>query len=276
MFTKTTGLFIVPTWLAAMSWLFAHDVWPLFAARDLPRLQPSAWLREEGRRAQFEIHHKGIHIGTLWTEHRVGENVVSREDLIWLEQPTFLRESLRVRVSSTFSPEGLLDEFTFRFETGTAREFTLHGERFPSDFSFELTSGPIGKAFKVPLVDGGLISGAFTPFGDLGELHVGQTWKMQVFNPITGLTGVGKKFTSVLVEVTGEENIVGPDGVVKCFVVEASGAKAWLDENGAVILQEVEVPLMGTIRISRALEFDEAMRNEIDRRTLEDYLEPLP
>lgn len=267
MFTRTTGLLIAPAWLAAMGWLVAHDVWPTLTALDPPPLRVSHLPGNNESRAQFTISGDLGEVGTVWTTYRINETAIRRDDLIWIERLPVEITPLRVTVSSDYTVEGVLDEFTLRLETQEA-DLTLHGERFPSDFSFTFASGPIDKAFKVPLSSGGLFTGAFNPFSELGNLQVGKKWRMQVVNPVALLTGVGNRFIPLLVEVTGEERIATPEGVKNCLVVESPSAKAWVDAEGGVQVQEVVLPVVGRLRIVREVGFDEVERVKARRASL--------
>jgi hypothetical protein len=261
LFTRTTGLVIVPLWLAAVAWLVAHDVWPSLTALPAPPLLINDWLRTEGLRSSYVIEDEFGSIGTVWSEYFVDQESIRREDVIWIRRLSVLPPPLRITVSSVYTGGGELDELTIRAES-TGAEMKLHGERFHSDFSFVFESGPIEKAFKVPLTDGRMISGAFHPFGGLANLQVGQRWRMQVVNPIAYLTGFGSRFIPLLVEVTGEERIDTPLGQRNCLILESDRAKAWVDARGAVIKQEMSLPVLGTLRILRQNEFDETARAE--------------
>lgn len=267
MFTRTTGLLIVPAWLAAMSWLIAHDVWPTLTALDPPPLRILHRQGNNESRAQFTISDDLGKVGTVWTTYQIDETAIRRDDLIWVERLPVEITPLRVTVSSDYTVEGVLDEFTLRLETEEA-DLKLHGERFPSDFSFTFESGPIDKAFKIPLSSGGLFTGAFNPFSELGNLQVGTKWRMQVVNPVALLTGVGNRFIPLLVEVTGEERIATPGGVKNCMVVESPSAKAWVDADGRVQVQEVTLPVVGSMRIVREAGFDEVERVKTRRASL--------
>lgn len=257
----------MPAWLAAMGWLVAHDVWPTWTALDPPPLRVSHRPGNNESRAQFTISGQLGKMGTVWTTYRIDETAIRREDLIWIERLPVEITPLRVTVNSDYTVGGVLDEFTLRLETEEA-DLKLHGERFPSDFSFTFESGPIEKAFKVPLSSGGLFTGAFNPFSELGILQVGTKWRMQVVNPVALLTGMGNRFIPMLVEVTGEERIATPEGVKNCMVVESPSAKAWVDADGRVQVQEVMLPLIGALRIVREAGFDETQRVQMRRESL--------
>ena len=268
MFTRTTGLLIVPAWLAAMTWLVRHDVWPSWTALDPPPLRVSQQPPNTESRSQFTIANElGKKVGTVWTIDRVDETAVRRDDLIWVEWFPVDIAPLRISASSNYTVGGVLDEFTIRLETEQA-DVKLHGERFPSDFSFTFESGPIDGAFKIPLSSGGLIAGAFNPFSELGDLRVGTKWRMQVVNPVALLTGVGNRFMPLLVEVTGEERIATPQGMKNCLVVESPSAKAWMDAEGRVQVQEITLPVGGMLRIVRDIGFNETERVTARRASL--------
>ena len=265
-----------------MTWLVAHDIVPAWTAEPPPRLRPADWLGQDGwqagggqLRSQFSIHDDTGQLGSVWTEYIVDENSILRTDLIGIRRlPSPVNGGssmggalsevapLRITADSVYTADGTLDEFSMRLENRNT-DVRLHGERFHSAFSFTLESGPMERAFKIPLTEGGLISGAFTPFAALSDLRVGQRWRMQVFNPIAAVTGMGNRFIPMLVEVTGEERIATPSGDRNCLVVESPNAKAWVDAYGAVLVQEMTLPLVGRIRIVREMGFDEEARGRV-------------
>ncbi len=279
-----------------MSWLVAHDVWPSVTADDPPSVKSTEWIRGEGRESQFTIHDGSRKLGTIWSTYLLntprsggrgsssqGEAFpVQREDIIWLDHlPSVAMQMgyditpLRVISDSTFSTDGQLDEFTLRVASNHTN-LRLHGERFHADFSFVL-EGPAlpRRVFKLPLSQGGLIADLLNPLTQLPGLRVGQRWRMQVFNPLTAVTGLGERFIPMLVNVTGEERIATPGGEATCFVVESSAAgsavvntTAWVDANGVVLMQEVKLPGLGTIRIVREAQVDKAARMKARRARL--------
>lgn len=258
MFTRAVGWLIVPIWLLAMSWLVARDIVPHWTASNPPPIQPGDWLAD-GNRIQFTLSDEFGPMGAVWTEYLVDSRSIRRDDLIWIERLPLDLAPVRLTVDSVFTAEGVLDEFSIHLETGGASRaaIRLHGERFHSDFSFTLESGPLEKAFKIPLVEGGLFSGAFHPFGALTNLRVGQRWRMQVVNPLSMLSGVGSEFIPLLVEVTGEERVQSSVGDVNCFVIDSPNARAWVDARGNVVAQEMKLPMLGRMRLQREASFDE-------------------
>ena len=268
MFTRTTGIVIVPIWLATMGWLFAHDVWPVWTAKEPPLVQPSDWIQGEGRQVRFSLVKDGQVVGAIWRSYTPGNRTVQRVDTIWVERLSLPVVPLYVRVDSTFTEAGLLDDFKATIEPPGMLPVELHGERFYTDFSFEFKQGPVEHVFKVPLTDGGIIGSALSPLSQLTDIHVGQTWRMQVFNPMAALVGVGDRFVSVVVEVTAREKISTDDGEVDCFVVESPGTRAWIDERGTVLVQEATLPMVGKFSLVRESDYDEMGLAEVRRRRM--------
>ena len=254
-----------------MSWLVAKDMWPGLSAQDPPPLVVTDWLRQQGAQVQFAIHGEDGRLGTIWTAYDIDRDSLQRHDLIWIERFPLDVAPLRMKVDSVFTADGVLDEINVEIEShkGSVR---LHGERFHKNFSFTFESGLIDKTFKIPLADGGFISGGLSPFGQLVDMKVGDRWRMQVFNPIAALTGIGDKFIPTLIEVTGRETVVTPVGTTDCLVVESPHAKAWVDEHGAVLVQEMTLPLVGKLRMVREPSYDAEARKRAKTESINERL----
>lgn len=257
MFTRATGFVIIPLWFAAMGWLVIHDILPAWTALDVPPLKITESMKRGSGSSQHVLLDDAGEMGRIWTTYLIDENSIRRDDLIWIERVPADITPLRLVVTSTFTGGGVLDELTVLIEN-EEHLFKLHGERFATDFSFTLDTGdPYVKAFKVPITDGGMVTAAFNPFGSLGELKVGQRWRIQVFNPAAALMPFGDRFFRMMVEVTGEERIKTPFGERNCLVVESPNARAWVDATGAVVKQELALPLIGPFTVWREPEFDQ-------------------
>jgi len=266
-FTARTGWLIVPLWVAAMGWLIAHDVWPNWTALEPPRLKASDWLKGEGRRSQYTISDESGPFGAVWTKYLIDDRSILRADLIWIDRLPLPIGPIRITGTSAFTVEGVLDEFTLRIE-GAGPNVKLHGERFHSGFSFVLEIGHDNRTLKIPTAESGWISGAFHPFAELPNLQVGQSWRMQVVNPIAAITGIGTQFIPLMVRVTAEERLETPTGMRNCLVVETTHARAWIDARGVVLLQEMKIPMLGTMRIERVEEFDDNAYREASQASL--------
>ena len=112
---------------------------------------------------------------------------------------------------------------------------------------------------------GRVITGGFNPFNRLANIDVGQTWRVQVFNPVAVLTNLGPRFLSILVRVTGRERLVVKGTTHDCLVVEAPNARAWVDAHGDVVMQEMVLPISGTLRLVREPVIDQTAKDEVWR-----------
>lgn len=276
MFTKTTGILIIPVWLLTMGWLFAHDVLPYLRADNPPTVTMTEWMQEEGQRSQQAIlDSSGDRVGSIFTTFLADANSVTRMDTVWVETfPLDVAQvaPFRIEVKSVYASSGLLDEFTVRLDNVDAN-VELHGERFPAEFSFKLEGFLYGnrvwRLFKIPLIEGGVLSGSFNPFSQLTDLKDGQTWRMQVFNPLSLIAGIGPRFMPIVVSVTGRELLETDRGKIPCHVVESPAAKAWVDDRGVVHQQEIKLALGGKYRIVREPDFDEEAYDEARRHSFQ-------
>lgn len=251
-----------------MSWLVWHDIWPNLTAGDPP--QAMAPLADGNRPIEYQVglfDKYGHRTGTAWSTYRHNPgSTPTREDHINftalpLVGPTF------IEIEFEYTLEAELDAFHLkvwsnalpRSNSVTQAPLRVDGERFASVFGFSVRLGAAVETFKISGADAGLVGDAFRPFGRMVGLHVGQSWRMQVVNPISAVTGLGHRFATVLVRVTGREGIADSQGRrVECFVVEARNAKAWVDDTGRVIVQEVDLPVQGRITL-RDEPFDESL-----------------
>lgn len=261
MYARLLGFIIVASWVAATGWLVKHDLLPVWTASPAPSPLRADWLAE-GRTVELQcgVFRDNGRIGTMWTIYRYRPQVIEREDLILLEDLVPQLPSLRVEGGATFTPEGALDSLKVELRVSNhGFPITLSGERFPQDFAFTLDAGLGGiKPFKVPIGEADMIAEAFNPFTTLPKLSVGQSWRMQVINPLAALLNLSEKFRPVVVRVTGREKRATNFGARDCFVVEAEGVTAWVDDEGVVQVQEVRLPIGSTIRLLRE-RYDETL-----------------
>ncbi|MBN1514505.1 MAG: hypothetical protein JXB13_20990 [Phycisphaerae bacterium] len=255
MVNRLWGPVIILFWLGAMSWLFWHDVRPLWVAQDPPRSITPEWLTEGRMRQQAAVEDKaGQRIGGIWTVYRKSGETIGREDLIVIDRFPPISPA-RVEVDAQFDAQGRLDEMTV--DVGfTGVRLSLNAERFGTQLAFVLKAGPINQSFKISDTDAGMVGDLFKPFSDMPKLEVGQTWKMQVFNPLSTIFGHGRRFMPMVVRVTGKQRWQTEEGIVDCFVVESPRATALVGPDGTVYRQETQLPVGGTIVI-RTERFDE-------------------
>ncbi len=249
MINRMLPVFVVLIWLLSMGWLIQHDVVPGWTAHDIYESDTDGWLTEEKSNAQARIENKyGHRLGTVWSQYRRVESALLRKDVIWIDGLQAIPK-LRVEMESTFTSGGVLDSLVMSV-FGAGERVELIGENFSGHFAFELSIGSERKhRFKVDADMAGIVSDVFRPFPNMPKVEVGDSWRMHVLNPIAAVSGVGTKLIPLLVKVTGKEMILSSNGPIDCLVLEAGQARAWVDSNGVVIRQEMDLPVGGTLSI---------------------------
>jgi hypothetical protein len=263
MIGRLTGLAITLFWAVAMSWLLWHDVVPAWTAQEPPKIVAADWVNQYGRHAQFGIYDENNRdVGKIWTSYTTG-TTTDREDEVYLHDFPLLGGAY-ISSKSIFDVEGALDEIDITV-LGGWQPIRIHGERFPSQFAFKVDFGTMHQVFKIDGAWAGMFSDMFRPFDSMPNLSVGQSWRMQVFNPIAVVTKVGDKFIPMVVRVVGREVIEANGQTRDCLVVEAPKAKAWVDRrSGVVWIQQVTLPVGGTYEI-RYEEYDKERRDRSAR-----------
>ncbi len=268
MATRVIIIGIVLLWILSMSWLVAHDVVPAWTARQVPKFVAVDLLKEETLYSQARIENKyGHRLGTVWSQHRRTTVGLTRMDVIWLDKFP-MAPVLRIEINSDFTKEGDLDTFELRVY-GAGEKVELVGERFSGHLAFELKAGTRKiHRLKVDAASVGTVADVFRPFPNLPAVEVGQSWRMHVVNPLAAVTGIGTKLIPMLVKVTHKESIVTDDGPVECFVLDTGQARAWVDDEGVVLRQEMNLPIGGQLSIVaekfNQQELDEALSVELD------------
>jgi hypothetical protein len=247
MFTRTFSVIIVIGWLVAMAWLVHHDILPAWTARDVPKYDLGDWLTEDLLQTQARIENRqGKRIGTVWTEYTRSPERLTRRDILWLED--MLLPRLRIESQADFTPEGDLDEINLRVY-GTGEYIALKGENYSGSMAFDLTVGRRSQLFKIDAGSVGTVGDTIRPFATLPNIEVGQSWRMHAINPLAVMSGMGAKLIPMLVKVTRKEQVLRQGAAVECFVVETDRARAWVDERGVVLRQEVDLPIGGRISV---------------------------
>ncbi|NOS99932.1 MAG: hypothetical protein HOP29_04835 [Phycisphaerales bacterium] len=261
---RLVGLAIVVFWVVATSWLVWHDIVPAWTAQEPPRMVAADWVQQFGRQVQYGIlNHDGRRVGGIWTRYTSGSST-DREDEIYVRDVPLLG-SAYLLIRSSYDAAGLLDEVDINV-LGHWDPIRIHGERFPKEFAFRLEAGAVKQAFKIDLALAGTFSDVFRPFDVMPQLEVGQSWRMQVFNPVATVTGVGDRFIPMLVKVVGRD-VLHVDGQPRdCMIVEAGQAQAWVERrSGLALKQKINLPILGGYTVLME-GYDDAARLEAKRR----------
>ena len=245
---RVVGIVIVSAWASSMTWLISHDIWPAWTAQEVPVADLSVLARRFNEPTQQGIYDStNRRIGAIWTEYSGSVDLITRSDQLYLERLPVVGSAF-IDATSDYAADGTLSHFEIEIH-GPEQPVTITGERFHTRFAIAIYAGSYHQAMELDASATAMLGVCFRPFANLPELHVGQAWRMQVFNPLAVLTGVGRPFSPLLVRVTEKTMLHQPAGPVECFVVEAAGVTAWVDEAGVTVAQEVDVPVLGKLTI---------------------------
>ena len=241
---RILGIVITVVWVAAMAALVARDMIPFWRAQE----PPSQLATDEDRQVGI-VDSRGRRLGTTWitTRRTPSEITVQSSTLLNLAGVLpMLRLTKDVLIDNTltYGPDGGVDQFDFAVH---GAEFPIHitGERYGADFACKATLA--GMTHTIPL-DARLSSylgETLRPFTHLAGLHVGQSWRLRLLDPIALLIRQQVEFDVRLVTVTAREPIQHGNETVDCFRVETEGSVAWADDRGRVLRQEIEMPIIG-------------------------------
>lgn len=225
--------------------LVRRDVVPFWSAQEAPSgVTPSASFQVAIRNSA------GTRVGTTWviTTPTEGITTVRSQTLIDLRVVSALLPfdgPLLIVTTLTYHPADLLQDFKIRLD-GAPVAVALRGERCGADFACTTT---FGTAKKTVVLDGRLsqcLAETLRPFTHLRDLHFGQTWRIRLLDPLSLLQGQAPELKTQLVRVTARETISHDGQSVECFRIETEGTVAWANDQGRVLRQEVQIPLVGT------------------------------
>ncbi len=265
------GVGVVVLWLFAMSGLFYRDIWPHWIAGEPPDQMPEIGAAESLSRFQSGIFTRRGRVGTSWIHfyHRSDSCLVHTETLL---EGLPLLEPFLVDSELTYTEDGKLDTVKIKM-IGTPVRLEFNGENYGMDFSCELITGPgpdDRHGFKLDAAAAATMSDALRPFTLLKGLYVGKTWRVRLINPLPALRGGRAEFEAHLVRVTARETIEHHGQQIECFRVEARNVRAWADDGGHVLVQEVDLPIFGTLTIRQEPYDAIARADALGRRGLDD------
>ncbi|MBX3395052.1 MAG: hypothetical protein KF841_06755 [Phycisphaerae bacterium] len=242
--TRAIGILITVVWLGCMVALFQRDIVPYWRAQDPPSQQIP-----DGAYQVAMTNGSGRRLGTTWiTTFHTGTNVnvhsLTQLDLGAISAVLPVAGPLFVESDLSYDHSQHLEEFLFRLETAlvTAR---VRGVRFGQQFACEARIGTVKQSMAIDADLSKYLGDSLRPFTHLQGLRIGQTWRLRLLDPIALLSRSSVEFTTRLVRVTARESIDHGGMAVECFRIETDGTVAWATDSGRVILQEVQVPLLG-------------------------------
>jgi len=228
---------VVLLWVSAMTALFVRDVWPAWSAQDAPPLNRQHLADLPQRQEQFGIFKVGgERIGTAWSDlQATPERTVIRDTIATGARG--ILPSLRIESETEFDPAGGLDSFALRVLGIPNTRIAVRGERRGIYFPVEMHFGTFHRQANLDMSATRLIGDSMRPFTFLPTLHVGQSWRMQLLDPMTAVLSGKTQFRSIVARVAR-------------FVVETSPQQvtAWVDTHGRVLVSEVDLPGFGRLQ----------------------------
>lgn len=258
--SRLLGLFIVILWAVAFTTLIAYDVAPYWRTQEPPRGR-----LPEGEYQVGIFDKSNRRIGRSWTSLSPQPDLLAVQSLTELSDLSPLRGLVRVpamvidtSLSISLPDERLQSlEVSLREHGDTLAE--LHAHQVGQDYSCVARVGALQRHFSLDARATAVLSDSLRPFNYLPNLHVGQTWRIRMLDVVELLRDQTAAITPQLVRVTARESIEHQGRRVSCFRIESDNAVAWADDAGRVLLQRVELPLLGTLEI-RDEPFDSAAR----------------
>ncbi len=257
---------VVLAWVGAMTALVVRDVLPAWTAQDAPRLTREHFAALSDEPEQFAIlGPDGRRLGTGWGDiARSGSNTsVHGTMLVEKLGPV----SVLIETMTEFDAAGELDTFNLDvYVYGVPTRVRVRGERRGIYFPCEFQVGTIRREANLDLSASRLIGDTLRPFNHLPDLKVGQSWRMQLIDPLSLISGQAR-FTPIVVTVTGTDTIEHLGSKVQAFVVHTRPGEttAWVAADGRVLKQEADVPGLGRI-VVQSEAYSEQQRNQARER----------
>lgn len=261
MLNRWVGISSAALMLLANAAIFQRDVLPDWFATDPPRADAYTLQPGEERLAQVGIFdERGRLVGRSWTRSRrpVSADIVITSTTTQL-RPVSLPGGVtsppaRIETEVTHKVGvRVVDELSFQV-FGLGMPIELRGETMPTgEFPILWKVGPQSGSITLDTTAPAALGDVIRPFDRLPELYVGQSWRLELLNPLKHvlpqLEGRTLGLESVLVQVTGEARIEHGGRTVDVFVVEGGGATAYVGMDGTVLRQVVRVPLLGRLEL---------------------------
>jgi hypothetical protein len=283
-------------WLVTMSWLVTEKVAPSLQTSDAPNYTCIIEAQKPSPRVCWRISCNDRPIGWAISDlrsrtaeaaeirNRVHFDSLPLRELIpaWLQllsplvkQPV---DGLQLDNASTLSidPLGHLHKFESRVRVSPLDEtITLTGTVEGRQLHLEVHAGDLSFTSEATLPSDALLCDAFSPQTQLPDLHVGKSWNVPVFNPVS----LGKNpLELVRATVDSVEPMLWDGAMTDCWLVvyrndtgngavggEARG-KLWVSRDGTVLKQQLLL-FNSTIAFNRLTD-DEATKlgEEMPRR----------
>jgi hypothetical protein len=259
MLNRWIGILSVAAMLLANAAIVVQDVLPRWFTDDAPPSEAQLLRAGERRQVQVGIYHAdGWPVGCSWTRsHRKAVGGIVQVVTTTVLGPIRLSGGMavpRVRVET---------EITYRANELRVDEleFSMFGLGLPISLrGAAMSTGEFAARWQVASQRGDFILDAgapaalgdvIRPFDRLPDLHVGQRWRLELLDPLSHilpqLRDSGVELEPIVIRVTGKTTITHQGQPVETYVVDGGSATAYVAEDGRVLRQEVDVPLLGRL-----------------------------
>jgi len=255
------GIAIVLLWLTAVVGLFRRDVMPYWMAQQPPRGTTVA------DRLQSAIYFRDQRIGFSQVRSRRVGTLMQVDSRTRLDFSTVRITGLPPLPPVIFSTQLNFqdEESLIGFEShvfGMPFPIEVKGDLLGIDYSCYARIGDFRHTFSLDARASRQLTEAVRPFTYLPNLEVGQRWQIQALDPAPLLAGQAASFRPLLATVAAKDTIEHGGRQVECFRIEADRATAWADADGRVLVQIVDLPLIGKVTL-RDEPFDDALSGSI-------------
>jgi len=258
MLNRWIGITTVVLMLSVNALLVVRDVLPRWLAGDPPQAEIELLRPGEQRRTQVSIYNQaGQRVGRCWTLSDRSQallRVKTQTVLYPIQLPEgVVTPRVRFDMNLTYQQDTHVERLEIDVR-GFDIPINLHGGFVPpNDFPCQWQVGEQRGTFVLDADATRVLGDVIRPFDRLPALYVGQTWRLELLNPLTrllpGLKDSPVATSSVLVRVTGTQSLEHNGRVVETFRVEAEKAVAWVTSAGRVVRQEVDLPLLGRLTL---------------------------
>lgn len=266
---RAIGLLTFLLMLVANAVLLVKDILPRLSAGKPPLPREMALIPGEELQSQQALtNEQGQVIGAIWSISSRSVEILATRTWTVLEPmalgPGLTLPRLQVMHESIFDKNCQLDEinlrvFGFGVPVWVKGQFAPPGD-FPIQWQLDDRRGTIN----LPAETAAAMRDAMQPLGSLTQLEVGQAWRVRIMNPIASLTPGMKgdlQTLDMLVRVTGKTKLEHNGEKKEVFVVETDSLVAFVDQDGRLLKQVMEIPLLGQVTCID-VPFDDAARRK--------------
>lgn len=258
MVNRWIGIVLAGLMLLANAGLFVRDVLPHWVPNDVPPNAAQMLSPGDERGVQVGIYtDDGVRIGTSWTTSQrkvagefVGVSTITVFGPVALPAVTIPRLRINADLILRTSTQRV-DEVAFKI-FGVDVPIQLRCEAMPTgEFPCHWNVGPQSGDLVLDAELPAMLGDVIRPFDRLPNLYVGQTWRLKLVDPLKALLpqleSTGIDIEPLVFRVTRRETIRWAGREVEVFVVDGGETRAYVDDEGRVLRQEVNLPLLGRL-----------------------------